>query len=225
MRPQLISRTGVSMVVLCLTLFFALTANAQTFQLKGRVVDSSSKNPIASATVLNKKSNKATITNTDGTFSILTSKGDALIITYVGYNEQNITVDNENFLEIILGSSSAELSDVVVTALGIKKEVKRLGYSVQEVKGEDLLKAREPNPVNGLAGKVSGLNVGINQELLASPTVLLRGSPLNFYVVDGIPVNSDTWNISPDDIETFTVLKGPSAAALYGSRGINGAIL
>jgi outer membrane receptor protein involved in Fe transport len=97
----------------------------------------------------------------------------------------------------------------VVTALGIRKETKRLGYSVQEVKGSDLLKARESNPINGLAGKVAGLNVGINQELLGSPTVLLRGSPLNFYVVDGIPVNSDTWNISTDDIETFTILKGP----------------
>ncbi len=114
---------------------------------------------------------------------------------------------------------------MVVTALGIKKEAKRLGYSVQSVRGEDLIKARESNPINGLAGKVAGLNVGVNQEMLASPTVLLRGSPLNFYVVDGIPINSDTWNISPDDIETYTVLKGPTAAALYGSRGINGAIL
>ena len=80
---------------------------------------------------------------------------------------------------------------------------------MQEVKGADLLKARESNPINGLVGKVAGLNVGINQEMLSSPTVLLRGSPLNFYVVDGIPINSDTWNISPDDIETYTVLKGP----------------
>ena len=124
-----------------------------------------------------------------------------------------------------LTSADQQLTDVVVTALGVRKETKRLGYSVQEVKGSDLTKARESNPINSLTGKVAGLNVGINQELLASPTVLLRGSPLNFYVVDGIPINSDTWNISPDDIETYTVLKGPTAAALYGSRGINGAIL
>jgi len=225
MRPQLILRACVSIVITCLTIPFALTTNAQTFQLRGKVTDSASKGPIISASVLNKNSNKASITDATGGFNIQASKGDVLFISYVGYNEASVRIENENFLEIILGTSTAELSDIVVTALGIKKETKRLGYSVQEVKGSDLLKARESNPVNGLAGKVAGLNVGINQELLASPTVLLRGSPLNFYVVDGIPINSDTWNISPDDIETYTVLKGPTAAALYGSRGINGAIL
>ena len=117
------------------------------------------------------------------------------------------------------------MSEVVVTALGIKKEVKRLGYSVQEVKGSDLVKAREPNPINGLVGKVSGLEVAISREMLAFPAVSLRGGNISLYVVDGMPITSDTWNISPDDVESYTVLKGLAATALYGSRAQNGAIV
>ena len=211
--------------IVCFTLFFASAAKAQDFQLKGKVTDGDTKKPVSSATVMSKNSNKASITDAEGLFSIQTSKGDILTIRFIGYNDEFLTVQNNNFLDVVITASSSQLSEVTVTALGIKKQTKRLGYSVQEVKGGDLLKARESNPINELVGKVAGLNVGINQELLASPTVLLRGSPLNFYVVDGIPINSDTWNISPDDIETYTVLKGPTAAALYGSRGINGAIL
>ncbi len=114
---------------------------------------------------------------------------------------------------------------MVVTALGIKKEVKKIGYAVQEVKGEDLIKARDQNPITGLTGKVAGLSVGPSAELLRKPTVLLRGNEITLYVVDGIPISTDTWNISPDDIESYTVLKGPAAASLYGSRAQYGAIL
>ncbi|WP_206106648.1 SusC/RagA family TonB-linked outer membrane protein [Ilyomonas limi] len=180
---------------------------------------------VAGASVVVKNSGRGTSTDAYGKFSINAKKGDVLVISFVGFAAQEVPIENNQPLSIKLKREEGQLSDVLVTALGIKKEVKRIGYSIQEVKGADLVKARESNPINSLVGKVAGLNVGINQELLASPTVLLRGSPLNFYVVDGIPINSDTWNISPDDIETFTVLKGPTAAALYGSRGINGAIL
>lgn len=180
---------------------------------------------VAGASVVVKNSSRGTSTDAFGKFSITAKKGDVLVFSFVGFAVQEVPIENNQPLSIKLKREEGQLSDVMVTALGIKKEVKRIGYSIQEVKGADLVKARESNPINSLVGKVAGLNVGINQELLASPTVLLRGSPLNFYVVDGIPINSDTWNISPDDIETFTVLKGPTAAALYGSRGINGAIL
>ncbi|NNV55602.1 SusC/RagA family TonB-linked outer membrane protein [Limnovirga soli] len=212
-------------ILICCSLFLFLGANAQGFTLRGKVVDAASKSPIAAASLFIKSSSKSAISDANGEFSIAAQKGDVIMVTYVGYDEQQVKVTGSDYLQIALSVGNSQLNDVVVTALGIRKETKRLGYSVQEVKGSDLLKARESNPVNGLVGKVAGLNVGINQELLASPTVLLRGSPLNFYVVDGIPINSDTWNISPDDIETYTVLKGPTAAALYGSRGINGAIL
>lgn len=215
----------VNVLLISLTLLFYSSAFAQDFQVKGIVTDAASKQPVSNATVLNARTRNGVSTDAKGMFTVMAAKGDVLNITYVGYALQTVTVNGTDLITVQLVQGNSQMSDVVVTALGVKKETKRLGYSVQEVKGSDLLKARESNPVNGLAGKVAGLNVGINQELLASPTVLLRGSPVNFYVVDGIPVNSDTWNISPDDIETYTVLKGPTAAALYGSRGINGAIL
>lgn len=205
--------------------FFVLLLHAQGLIVKGRITDAVTKSPVVAASITSKNSSKSTITDNDGNFAISSQKGDVLTISFIGYQDSKIDVTGSSLLNVELVPSSKNLNEVVVTALGIKKDAKRIGYSVQEVKGADLLKAREPNPMNGLVGKVAGLNVGINQELLASPTVLLRGSPLNFYVVDGIPINSDTWNISPDDIETYTVLKGPTAAALYGSRGINGAIL
>ncbi len=207
-----------------LIFFLHFLLHAQSISVEGKITDSVTRQPVISASITIINKNISTATKTDGTFSIQADPNDKLLVTYIGYTNKTVAVTG-SFLNIQIAPAAATLNDVVVTALGIRKDVKRLGYSVQEVKGADLVKARESNPINSLAGKVAGLNVGINQELLASPTVLLRGSPLNFYVVDGIPINSDTWNISPDDIETYTVLKGPSAAALYGSRGINGAIL
>lgn len=220
--PNLLLR---GMLIAFTFLLSSLFLQAQQVELKGRITDAATKNAVPAATVTSSKTKRAVAADESGNFSIITNKGDMLTISYVGYEPMSLKVADQTFLEIQLTASNRDLNEVVVTALGIKKEAKKLGYSVQEVKGSDLLKARESNPVNGLTGKVAGLNVGINQEMLAAPTVLLRGSPLNFYVVDGIPINSDTWNISPDDIETFSVLKGPAAAAIYGSRGINGAIL
>jgi len=204
---------------------FPLLSLAQN-TVSGRILSAKDQTAISGASVIVSGSKVGTSTDVEGRFSIKAQKGDVLVITGVGITRQEYTVGaNMSNVFISVQAETQDLNEVIVTALGIKKEAKRIGYSVQEVKGSELLKAREPNPIDGLVGKVAGLNIGINQELLASPTVLLRGVPLNFYVVDGIPINSDTWNISPDDIESYTVLKGPTAAALYGSRGIAGAIL
>ncbi len=217
--PQLLKN-----LFFAISFFFSFNFLFAQNKIEGRIIDAVSHTPLEGVSISVKNSRTGTSTNANGDFSLEAPKSSKLSITFVGYESKDITASQNN-ITIELTSAATQLTDVVVTALGIRKETKRLGYSVQEVKGSDLIKARESNPINGLAGKVAGLNVGINQEILASPVVLLRGSPLNFYVVDGIPVNSDTWNISPDDIETYTVLKGPTAAALYGSRGINGAIL
>ncbi|MEP6747987.1 MAG: SusC/RagA family TonB-linked outer membrane protein [Bacteroidota bacterium] len=216
--------TFLRRAMLCLCLISSVLAHAQT-PVKGHIVSGEDQKPIAGATV-SVKNSKTVITSSDenGNFSINAKETDVLVITTVGFASREVKASS-NLSNLILATDARNLNEVVVTALGIKKDAKRIGYSVQEVKGSDLIKARESNPINSLVGKVAGLNVGVNAEILASPTVLLRGSPLTFYVVDGIPINSDTWNISPDDIETYTVLKGPTAAALYGSRGINGAIM
>lgn len=208
----------------CCSLFLLLHVHAQGMQLKGRITDATKK-AIASATIENTTKKKSVLTDANGNFTIAADKGDILLASYVGFVSKTIAVDADIFLDIEMLASDNQLTDVVVTALGIKKEVKKLGYSVQEVKGSDLIKAREPNPLNSLVGKVAGLTVGANAEMLRAPDIILRGRGISLFVVDGVPINSDTWNISPDDIETFTVLKGATASALYGSRGLNGAIM
>jgi TonB-dependent SusC/RagA subfamily outer membrane receptor len=211
---------GVLLAVLLLPLF----SLAQDL-ITGHVLSVTDQSPMAGASVIIKGGNTGVSTNLEGLFSIHAKKGDVLRITGIGITPREVTVGSGRDITINVTTSSSELNEVVVTALGIKKEKKRLGYAIQEVKASDLLKAREANPVESLTGKVAGLNVGINQEILAAPVVLLRGNNVTFYVVDGQPINSDTWNISPDDIETFTILKGAAASALYGNRGTNGAIL
>ncbi len=214
----------IRLLLVLSVIYLPFLLQAQNVEVKGKISDAATGKPIDGATILVKNSTVGTSSNAAGEFTISAKKGEKLTVSVVGFEMQTVAASGNN-MTIFLVADNKQLNEVVVTALGVKKDVKRLGYSVQEVKGADLLKARESNPVNSLVGKVAGLNVGINAELLASPTVLLRGSPLNFYIVDGIPINSDTWNISPDDIETYSVLKGPTAAALYGSRGINGAIM
>ncbi|MBG9378722.1 SusC/RagA family TonB-linked outer membrane protein [Panacibacter sp. DH6] len=212
-------------MILFVSFFLLLHASAQSMQLKGRITDATTKQAVASATVENTNTKKSVLTDNDGNFSIAVNKGDVLTVIFIGYQSKSVTVQDESFITIEIAATDNQLNDVVVTALGVKKETKRLGYSIQEVKGEDLIKARDQNPITGLTGKVAGLSVGASAEMLRKPTVILRGNEITLYVVDGVPVSSDTWNISPDDIETYTVLKGPAAAALYGSRAQYGAIL
>ena len=191
--------------------------------VSGKVVSSDNQQALPGATVVVKGSNKSTVTDANGEFKIAADEKDLLIISNVGYGIREVKATESGAVALV--AESRNLDEVVVTALGIKKEKKKLGYAVQEVKGDDLIKAREPNAINGLVGKVAGLTVGINAEMLSAPNLLLRGRGINLYVVDGVPINSDTWNISPDDVESYTVLKGATASALYGSRGLNGAIM
>ncbi|CAN5419619.1 SusC/RagA family TonB-linked outer membrane protein [soil metagenome] len=210
----------VAFVLLCVPIF----SMAQSIQVKGKVTDGASGSPIENANITLGNSSTGAISNAAGEFSITAPKNSKLFVSFIGFENQTVNAST-TFLNIRLVAESKQLSDVIVTALGVKKEVKKIGYAVQEVKGEDLVKARDQNPISGLTGKVAGLSVGPSAELLRKPTVLLRGNEITLYVVDGIPISSDTWNISPDDIESYTILKGPAAAALYGSRAQNGAIV
>ena len=206
-------------------LFLSFVANAQERTVTGKVTDSEDKNPIAGVTVRIKGLAKGTTTNSDGTYKIAADAKAVLQFSFVGYANQEVTVGAKSVVNVVLAADTKQIEEVVVTALGISKEKRTLTNAIQTVKGEDLLKAREPNPINSLAGKVAGLTVGASSEILGRPSVVLRGNSDILYVVDGVPINSDTWNISADDIETYSVLKGANAAALYGFRGKNGAIL
>lgn len=208
------------LTICMLTMSFMVMAQRN---VSGRVTAGDSKQPLVGATILNKSTNKSAVSDVNGNFYIQAADDDILVITNVGYNGKEIRAVEAGDIKLV--TDSKNLSEVVVTALGVKKETKRIGYAIQEVKGEDLVKARDQNPISGLTGKVAGLSVGPSAELLRKPTVLLRGNEITLYVVDGIPISSDTWNISPDDIESYSILKGPTAAALYGSRAQFGAIL
>ncbi|MEN0055977.1 MAG: SusC/RagA family TonB-linked outer membrane protein [Mucilaginibacter sp.] len=181
--------------------------------------------PLPGVSVMLKDQKKGTITDVDGHYFITASSGQTLTFTFIGYAPQNVTVADKAVINVSMNGNNKTLNEVVVTALGVKKETRRIGYALQAVNGSDVTMARDPNPITGLTGKVAGLSVGASAELLGNPSVLIRGNAVTLYVVDGFPINTDTYNISPDDIETYTVLKGPAAAALYGSRAQYGAIL
>ena len=207
---------------LVLTLLCVAAADAQ--RISGAVRDAETKEALPGATIAVQGQTRGAVSDADGRFTVQATPGSVLIVSFVGYLTKEVTVGTDAEMVIEL-TGGAVLTEVVKTALGINKEKARLGYATQEVKGEDLLKAREPNPVNSLVGKVAGLNVGASPELLSAPAVSLRGAGSPIFVVDGVPINSDTWNISPDDIESYQVLKGPAAAALYGYRSQFGVIM
>lgn len=214
---------------------FPAVAQSQTAQIKGKVI--SENEPLIGAPVrftdTSTGKSSGVVTDIDGYYSLDKLTPDVpytIEVSYLGCSTaeyKNIILKPNQIytLDVDLKPAASALGEVVVTAMGIKKEVKRLGYSVQEVKGDAVNKVRDANPINALAGKVAGLSIGASTELLGRPQIVLRGSKDLLFVVDGVPINSDTWNISPDDIESYSVLKGPNAAALYGSRGINGAIV
>ncbi|HEK20901.1 SusC/RagA family TonB-linked outer membrane protein [Mucilaginibacter sp.] len=211
------------LVLLIAACLFPVMLFAQS-KITGTVTDET-KQPLPGVSVMLKGSSLGTTTDVYGRFIINASPGQTLIFKYLGFAEQEATVGTAKNMIITLKGDNKALNEVVVTALGVKKETRRIGYSVQTVNGEDITLARDPNPITGLTGKVAGLSVGPSAELLGAPSVRLRGNAISLYVVDGFPINTDTYNISPDDIESYTVLKGPAAAALYGNRASYGAIL
>ena len=200
-------------------------AHAQERSITGVVIGSDDNAGIPGVSIKVNGTNKGTNSGANGQFTVSASTNSILEFSMIGYTSKTVTVGNQSTLKVILEVDSRQLQEVIVTALGIKKDVRRIGVAIQSVDGSSTIKAREPNAINALSGRVAGLTVGAQPELLRKPNISLRGSSTILYVVDGVPINSDTWNISPDDIETYSVLKGASASALYGFRGKNGAIL
>lgn len=181
---------------------------------------------IPGVTIQEKGTNNFTTTDAAGTYAIRVGSDNAVLaFSFIGYASQELPVGKDPNLSVQLVPSTRQLNEVIVTALGIKKEIRKIGYAVQEVKGEDLTKAREPDVFNSLEGKVAGLTIGANPEFFGRPQIVNRGTKDMLIVVDGVPINSDTWNINADDIDNVSILKGPNAAALYGFRGQNGAIV
>ena len=210
---------------LVILLLMVVSSYGQTL-ISGKVTSGEDSSPLPGVSVIEKGTTNGVISDAEGNYSITVKSADAILtFSFVGFSLQEASVTGRNKIDIVLATDSKQLSEIVVTALGVEKDVAKLGYSQQKVAGNDLVKAREPNALNSLVGKVAGLTVGSSSEMLGRPQLVLRGETNLLITVDGVPVVTDTWNISPDDIESYTVLKGPAAAALYGSRGQNGAIM
>lgn len=168
--------------------------------------------------------NKVATTDFEGNYTIAAPSDATLSFTYIGYLTQNVPVNGKTQIDIILQEDSKNLNEVVVTAIGIKQLKKKLGYATQEVKMDVLSESKTMNIGNALSGQVAGLTVNNPTGMFQKPSFSLRGKdPL--IVIDGIPVETDFFDVSGDNIANINVLKGTTASALYGSRGKNGAIL
>ena len=204
------------------------------------MVSSNSEGILPGTSIAIKGTNFGTVTNAEGKFTLKVPAGYSTItVSSIGYKTTDINIDNKTSLNISLLTDDKVLNEIVVTALGITREKKSLGYSQQEVKGEGLIEARSVNVANSLSGRISGVRISANGGPGSGSTIQIRGAssvsgnnqPL--VVVDGVPIQQQfdkqfgggISEVSPDNIKEISVLKGPNAAALYGSRAANGVIL
>lgn len=214
----------------------------------GTVTAASDGMPLPGVSILVQGTTNGTQTDFDGNYTIEVSQGDVLVYSYLGMLSQRITVGASNSIDIVMQEDASQLDEVVVTALGIKRQEKTLTYAQQTVKSDELTKTRDPNFMNALSGKTAGVEIKKSSSGAGGSTkILLRGnkslsgdsSPL--FVIDGIPMANNKggqpgmWGgtdggdglsaINPDDIESISILRGANAAVLYGSQGANGVVL
>lgn len=238
---------------LILLMMFSLTAVYAQRSITGQVKDKSGMTVIG-ATILEKGTSNGTITDFDGNYRIDVSSDKAVLqFSYVGFITKEVTVGSQKVVNVTLEEDTQKLEEVVVTALGIKRDKKALGYAVSNVDGNNLSAFSKVNPIEALSGQVSGLNIstsgsgaGGSSKVTIRGVSSLTGSNEPLYVVDGVPMDNTGGvdggadgsgmyggtdygnaanNINADDIESISVLKGGAAAALYGSRGQNGVIM
>lgn len=241
--------------ILLLFLWLPFLVMGQDKPISG-TVQSEDNVPLVGATVTVRGTQRASITSSTGTFSIVANKGETIVISYVGYETQNIRIGNALTYSVKLKSVSGNLGEVIVTAYGIKREKKSLGYSTQTIAGEEVSKTRRENFINSLAGRVAGATItpssgvpGASSQIILRGATSIGGNNQPLFVVDGVPYDNQTLNqeslasgsvtlgnrnsdygnramdLSPDDIENITILKGPEATALYGADGASGAIV
>ena len=238
-------------IVLVLVLsFISLAAMAQNITVKGKVTDSKGE-AVIGASVLVQGTTNGTVTDLDGNYSLTKVAPNAqLSFSYIGMKKQFVDVKGKTVINVVLVDDAEVLKEVVVTALGIKRETKALGYAVTELKGDEL-NANTINPVAALQGKVAGVEIAQSDGgMFGSTKILIRGASTlgknnqPIYVVDGVILDNaisnsgdadwsqaasdygnELKNLNPDDFATVSVLKGAAATALYGSRGLNGAVV
>lgn len=237
------------LMLVLLVMAIAFQGWAQERTITGTVTSKDDGTPVIGASIMLKGTTKGTVTNVDGKYSIKVAGNEAtLVFSFIGMQSQSLLVGTDNVMNVTLAAEKLNVQEVVVTALGIKRERKALGYSMQEVKSKDLTMTNDPNVTTALQGKVAGVQISESGSGVGgSSKILIRGNssltdksePL--WVIDGIPFDNSsnsntgeyggldkgnsTFDLNPDDIESMSVLKGPNAAALYGSRAGNGVIV
>ena len=244
-----ITYTVVDKQIILSTNKLNVTEQDPTIQVKGTVKDTKGE-PLIGVNVKVKGTTTGAITDFDGNFQIQAKKGAVLEISYIGYASQEVKVADNKSLSIVMTEDTKVLNEVVVTALGIKRETKSLTYNVQQIGGDEVAKAKDMNVMSSLAGKVAGVNInasssgiGGGARVVMRGTKSISGNNNALYVVDGVPLANisgeqpdDQYtgagqsgdglaNFNADDIESISVLSGSAAAALYGSAAANGVVL
>ncbi|RYY96309.1 MAG: SusC/RagA family TonB-linked outer membrane protein, partial [Chitinophagaceae bacterium] len=239
-------RKSTRVVVLpLLGLLLHLSASGQVKKITGTILSDEDGKPVPGVTVTNRATNTRTQTNNDGSYTIEAQPGQQISFSSVGFGQRTITIGaDQSTVSIRLGRDEKQLDQVVVTALGITRSKRSLGYAATDVKGNELAQTQRDNFVNALAGRVPGVVISGTSGMPGSSTSIqlrginsLSGSNQPLFVIDGLPVNNQTFaantmvsqtenrtidfssrisDLNPSDIESLTILKGPEAAALYG---------
>ncbi|HPJ78323.1 MAG TPA: carboxypeptidase-like regulatory domain-containing protein, partial [Prolixibacteraceae bacterium] len=233
-------RKVLFMLTLCLA--FSVSAMAQ-FTVTGKVTDSDGMG-IPGASILEKGTTNGTITSVDGDYTLRISSANAtLVFSFVGMETQEVAVAGRPSIDVTLKTSAIGLGEVVVTAMGVTKEAKKLGYAVTQVDGEKLAESTVVNPVNALQGRAAGVEIAPSEggafsgsKITIRGNSTLKGNNMPIFVVDGVIMDNNTsggsqwggvdWgnelkNLNADEFESVSVLKGAAATALYGSRALN----
>ena len=206
------------------SLLVMYNATAQTNTISGTVSDHNSL-PLPGVNILVQGTTTGTQTDFDGNYTIEASEGQTLLFTYMGQRDKVITVESAQIINVMMEEDAQALDEVVVTALGIKREKKSLGFSQQSIAGEDIVMGKETDISQGLAGKIAGVQlVGSPSSTYEASNIRLRGEVGALYVVDGIKVNSSS-DINMEDVANISVLKGIAGTALYGPEARNGAVI
>lgn len=236
-------KQSIRFLLMFLLAAIGFNSYAQQKTVTGVVLDDK-KEPLPGASVIEKGTPNGVRTDANGNFSIVVRSKSTLVISVVGFETKEVSVDGQSAISITMDVATKELGGVVVTALGISKQKRQLGFSVTEVKGSDIARTNEVNPINALQGKAAGVQIdqGAGGAFGTSKIVIRGNSTLGtnnqpIFVVDGVIMDNgvfsgtgrdfgnDFKNLNPEDFESLSVLKGSAAAALYGSRAINGVIL
>ena len=232
---------------LILFLCMGFSIKAQDIKVSGYVTSAEDGYGLPGVTIQVKGTSNGTITEINGDYSITVGSRDTLTFSYVGYQTQNIPVNGRNQIDVVMKNDAMMLDNVVVTALGIKRQKRELGYATEDISGADLTRSGSDNVINSLSGRSAGVQIITGDGVSGgSSRIVIRGNNSIFgdnqplIVVDGVPMTNEggvtgwdggqDWgtalnNINQEDIEDLSILKGPTAAALYGSRGGNGVVL